>query len=133
MKALEVVTTAKALIADPKHWTKGYLAVDKLGRLTSLRSPQACKWCMSGAIHRAAYNLGGIDEFGVATPEAISVLRDICLTFRALYPEPTDGKRMRYFAQFNDHYKTTHADVMEIFDKAIAHYDGSEPKTMKAL
>jgi hypothetical protein len=126
MKTIALLKAGKAIIAKPENWTKFYLATDKYGRLTPLKSPDACKWCMSGAIHRAAHDLGYVDEYGNPKPGAVDIFNDICETFKVI-----TGKS--FMSIFNDNKYTSHTDVMNVFDRAIAHYSGSEPKTMKML
>jgi hypothetical protein len=123
MKPIDILKTGKAVIANPENWTKFYMATDEYGRMTPLNSPQACKWCMSGALHRAFHELGGVDEHGDPKPGTVEIFRDISNTFSVL-------TGMNFMSVYNDHRTTTHTDVMNIFDRAIAHYEGSEEKTV---
>jgi hypothetical protein len=40
------------LLTDASRWTKNHYAIDTEGRPVQSRSPQAARWCLSGAICR---------------------------------------------------------------------------------
>ena len=43
---------AYQLLEKPDSWTQVFFARDKNGEDVDLDSPQACKWCLMGAINR---------------------------------------------------------------------------------
>ena len=53
----QVLINARALIADPAHWTSRTLACTAEGQSVAWYDPSATKWCAQGAIYRAAYDL----------------------------------------------------------------------------
>ena len=55
MKPSELLAKAKAVIADPKHWTKGWYAQDAKGRSTRPAKSNAVCWCSAGAIIKVAH------------------------------------------------------------------------------
>jgi hypothetical protein len=55
----QVLINARALIADPAHWTRSFLACNAAGHPVAWYAPTAAKWCAMGAIYRGAYELVG--------------------------------------------------------------------------
>jgi hypothetical protein len=55
----QVLINARALIADPAHWTRGTIARTANGRKVEWHDQSATKWCAMGAMYRAAYDLVG--------------------------------------------------------------------------
>jgi len=95
----ENLIAAKALIDTPEKWGKGPNGID----------PPPCGKCVMNACNAAA------DRTAVEF-ELYGVLRDALL----------DGdwhNQSLPLAAFNDHPDTTHADIMALFDRAIAAQD----------
>ena len=64
----QVLINARALIADPAHWTRGKIARTANGRKVEWHDQSATKWCAMGAMYRAAYDLvgeGNDDALGI--------------------------------------------------------------------
>ena len=70
-----VLARARALIADPKHWTQRWYARDKRNRRVKATASDATQWCAAGAIQAvvptndlfyAAYRVLD-DQFGFPT------------------------------------------------------------------
>ena len=55
----QVLINARALIADPAHWTRSFLACNATGHPVAWYDPAAAKWCAMGAIYRGASELVG--------------------------------------------------------------------------
>lgn len=91
----EILIAAKAKISDPDKWTQGSFAKDKMGYEVSYKSPRAVCWCSMGAVASVQ------DGFRA----------------RALF-KVCPGKSS--VAAYNDKPTTTHADIMKLFDDAIA-------------
>lgn len=88
----EDLIAAKALIDTPEKWGKG-----------SPRRPAGCL-CAMDALTKGVYRRFGFNRFSAAE----SVLK-------------ANLKRgAKHIAQFNDWPSTTHADIMALFDRAIA-------------
>lgn len=102
-KPSEILIAAKAVIADPKHWTKGAIAKNSDGYSTYVSSETASCWCSVGAYYRVAE---AIDE----TPIAITA-------FETLTRAATAFGRFLSVADMND--ASDHATVMSVWDKAI--------------
>ena len=112
-KATEVLMSAKELIQ--KGFTKDVIARDSMGAATHSGDPNAVCWCSVGAInkavrdHEAAYCL-------VGTRPVNTVAYDLA---QAHCPLHSNGRRME-LDEFNDSAWTTQADVVALFDAAIA-------------
>ena len=99
--------TALELLSDPTKWIKGSYAHDKDGHLVSPSRPEACSWCLEGALV-AVYGYGGMldRESTVAAALPEEIMREWTVGSKRLVPF------------FNDHPKTTHAMVLEVLQKA---------------
>jgi hypothetical protein len=95
MTALDKLRAARDLISDPERWTQGTIARDWTGKQTTADAVDAFCWCAIGALEKVASN---------AQP------------FRALRWAMPSGYRS--IVSFNDTH--THAEVLALFDKAIA-------------
>ena len=98
---LSVLRSAKELISTPERWTRGEMARDEAGRCVSHSDDAAVSWCIEGAIWRSVKH----EESRFNALQALS---------RELPVE------LRWPHVFNDYDDTTHADVMELFDRTIA-------------
>jgi hypothetical protein len=99
---LEVLKAARKRIEKPEAWTTGSLARTFLGFDVGEQHPDACCWCAIGAVY--------------SVPAVVLGARDIAheAMERALPPGFDAVER------FNDNRYTTHADVLALFDRAIA-------------
>jgi len=95
MNALEVLTSARALISDPARWTQGHAARDTSGSFTGATRDDATCWCTIGACVRVAD--GGFSEH-------------VCELL-------TRAAGTSQIGSFNDTH--THAEVLAMFDQAI--------------
>ena len=96
---------AKALIDTPEKWCKLSVAEDANGNPVDPESSQACCFCSHGAVRRVTRST-----------------YDRLAAFKALEqatPRPW-WHRTSNVTSFNDHPYATHADVMALFDRAIA-------------
>lgn len=109
MNPLEIVKAAKTKLANPKAWIKGSLARDKSGRQVNPVSPDAVCWCLIGAMH--SVNTGSPSGCVVGT-EAYDAIR------------VSTPNHWPWLQEFNDCEGTTHADVIETLDRAIASLGG---------
>jgi hypothetical protein len=62
---VQVLITARALIADKKHWTQKAFARDKCGRKVSPVSEEATRFCALGAVMRANKICTGLEYHGL--------------------------------------------------------------------
>jgi len=102
----QVLINARALIADPAHWTRGTLACTANGRRVAWHDQSATKWCALGAIYRAAYDLVGDPK------EAMRIGNEVARSI----------SRTRWFGGrlpiMND--TRGHTAVLAAFDKALS-------------
>jgi hypothetical protein len=124
--ALGILTKARELLSDPERWTKGCAArTASPGKGLSgihvdpTHASAAC-WCSIGALRRAAghKNVDGTSYYGPATfPAYLSALR---ILGKAIEPGCEAHNATMVVAVTNDAENTKHADVLAMFDKAIA-------------
>jgi hypothetical protein len=98
-RAGNLLRRAKALIADPKDWTQEGVYMTDDGCM-----------CAAGALN-SAYTLTELDDFTVDT-----AYRCIKTCLKKVYPYALIGT-------YNDDPKTTHSDIMNLFDDAAAMAD----------
>jgi hypothetical protein len=102
MTPLETLKAARQLITDPAKWTQGEAARDHNGKGVLAYGEDAVCFCALGAIR----NVVGMDD------DAFDLVFD---TFR-------DKAKVKLVACFNDTH--THAEVLALFDAAIAELEG---------
>ena len=102
MKPSELLIKAKAVIADPKHWTQGQYAKDVKGYSTGPSTPDAVCWCSLGALHAVAHEEHTYDARFAAT----RYLSDVAAECGYIG-----------IPDFNDN--SSHEAVMKAWDKAI--------------
>ena len=98
MKSSKLLTKARALIADPKHWTQNCSARNQQGVAVYSRDDEAFSYCMMAATHKVATGPGKIVESQLYLRKAIN---------------------SSSLSAFNDAPERTHAQVLAAFDKAI--------------
>jgi hypothetical protein len=114
MDALEVLQQARALISDPARWTQGFWARDRNGAECSLENPYVCRWCAAGAINKVTplVSQGGVRGDALVELEyAVADLLNILLSSEIL------------LFDYNDTH--THAEVLALFDAAIARLESA--------
>lgn len=116
---VEVLERALDLLSDPAKWTKSALAKDAIGKSVQPYEPTATCFCMMGAMERAARGIlenHQIREFYAnehaldAEVEAQIMVSHVLKARRGIYSIPG----------FNDHYNTTHDEVVSIMTEALA-------------
>lgn len=101
MTTAEALAAGRKLIDTPEKWCKGSYAMTKRRRAVGPLEPTAACFCAAGA--------------------CLVVTGDLWNAAR----EALDRQVSEHFCggtatTFNDHHLTTHADVMALFDRAIA-------------
>lgn len=108
-----ILVKARELIASAPNWTQGRFAVDRHGGHTDYYQSTAHSFCMLGALRRADYELSGSAPenflFSKAYDHAIVLLEDDSAV------KARGGSAWR----FNDSVRTTHKEVLNVFDRAI--------------
>lgn len=95
----QILRGARELLSDPKKWTKGKLAKNELGLEVNTQDEAAVCYCAMGAIDKLAGN--DVVRHSAALSWLIAAL-------------PSGNVVL-----FNDAPETTHADILDLFDKAI--------------
>lgn len=96
---------ARELIQNEKNWCKLAPARNKSGACTYLDSPEACKFCAIGALAKVAEANNGRFHNNLVYSMTLDHLS-----------KQLDWKSI---TEFNDDPKTTHQDILSLFDKAI--------------
>lgn len=104
MADAQILRAARALIADPLHWTTASMARDERGVPTYPRSRHAVCWCALGALAQQHYSLTTAN----AENEAL------CVAALELFGT-------RAIGSINDRHG--HAAVLAVYDAAIAKAD----------
>jgi len=102
----QLLIEAKAKIINPNSWIKRFTAEDENGIQVNSRHPNACKFCMVGALSSVApHDYGTYSTYNYRSyTTAFKILSDVTLV-------PV--------SMFNDSPSTTHQDVLAAYDKAI--------------
>lgn len=95
---------ARAFIDTPDKWTKNALSKDASGRNTRYPGGPAVCFCTLGALRQVNNNFN----------------REMTLMGKLAAHVPGDSFDP---VGYNDDFETTHADVLALFDKAIASCD----------
>ena len=110
----EILSIARVKIRNEKNWLKGQSTEKSNGDFAHPSSAKACKWCALGAV-RSVFK-EGTEEHSFDTAMDEHMFQTAMFTLSKF----TDCKNI---AAFNDHSETTHADIIAVFDKAIAAID----------
>lgn len=101
----ETLRAARAVIAEPEHWTKGAFArpSKSSSKEVPVTNPEAGAWCALGALRK----VDGPYEWQARATLAKAI---------------TNGKstESEYVWKFNDASRRRHPDILDAFDRAIA-------------
>ena len=105
MSALEILTSARALIASPDNWTQYGMARTALNEFVEIDDSEACKFCAVGAVYK-----NGHDNFELEC-ESLEALASV------LHPDELDDDwdhwdHEEIITSYNDAF--SHASVVEI-------------------
>jgi hypothetical protein len=114
----QILTRARALIANEVNWTRRALARDEAGRLCEWNEPRAVRFCALGALVRAASLLirNEYSAHALAMEAARQLLQDSRRTGSCL-PMINDNEG--------------HAAVLALFDAALSR-EAQHPKSDRA-
>lgn len=120
----EVLQRARELIADENNWCQGVYALNRHGRIVNVEDRFAVRFCMNGALARAA----GLSINEVEKGEIMRHLRPFL-----------NGNNLHFAHRFNDTH--AHAEVLAAFDKAISslherespNTSGEQPRSQEGL
>lgn len=103
---VDVLMQARAKIEKRENWIKGRFAADKAGFEVFSDEPGACRFCAIGSL--------------LATPCSQEEYEE-ARNFLFVAMEERDRRAYGYsLAGYNDDPKTTHEDILNLFDRAIA-------------
>lgn len=108
-KIIELLKAAKTTISDPKNWIKGTFSANEYDVPVFDIDPSACKWCAAGAVRHHFYKN---DKFMKIYNVHYDAIRELNNSLER-YNDIID------IVEFNDAEKTTHEDVMKLFDRTI--------------
>lgn len=111
-----ILRDARALIAEPRFWIQGGLSAVLKGSAETYEHvihPRARCFCMQGAVCKALGMQHIPDHPGPRYNHAIGALKHAIDTFSA-------DHEFFEVANFNDDPRTTHEEVLAVFDMAIA-------------
>ena len=125
MKTYDVLVGVRELIKDPDHWTQFTFARDSEGNdWIEPWEPEACQWCVNGAIQRTVF--GEIPAYESAvildydTNNAVQVFLDAVALERFS------------MGSVNVNDKLGHESVMAILDQAIEQLEESDASDNQA-
>jgi hypothetical protein len=128
MNVLDTLTAARNLIADISRWTQGERTIDKLGQICGPSDERAYAWCATGALHKVleadlsdpnpAY-LKAIPAKEALNVAARKLFQNDGTAFICPYIDVNDG-RAGVLALTSDRTAAAHANILKVFDEAIA-------------
>lgn len=121
----DVLSRARARLAEPSRWCRGALADGAGNPLISERHPAAAAWSVLGALYVALYERRGdltlaAHETPASGVEAVAAVRAVA---RALTDSGVDrdhGAACRAIADWADREDRKHAEVVELLTRALA-------------
>lgn len=114
MKASEVLAAARELLSDEKKWTKGYYGKDANGHIREALDKEAVCFCSIGALAVAAKMNTGMTEEPYEDRDRDEMI------FLAQAMGNDYSLHQQTITTFNDKGTTTHEQILEKFDAAIA-------------
>lgn len=113
----EILRSARAIIADPEHWTVGELAITNTGMPVAPDDPYAYAFCAQGAVYRAL-GIGRPDQVSIRAVRALNKQLPACVF---LTDFNDDDEAHRDDGDTDDGASAkAHAAVLAVFDRAIA-------------
>ncbi len=106
MSPLELLRVARERLASPEGWTREVYARNASGERVPFSSPDACSFCVRGAVLVVSKGVG-----------VLTYSNTIAALLKAL---PSPWRETELMSDFNDAPTTTRADVLALFDRAIA-------------
>jgi hypothetical protein len=115
---LEIYLTAKALLATKEQWTQGNYAVRADQEGVDLDDPEACAFCLHGALLKAANPIPNpVSPYTIYNTIYDVIEKQI---YNTIYDVVGKQFGRCNLATFNDAKETTYEDVIRVLDEAIA-------------
>lgn len=109
----DVLTRARALIETPERWTRGTFARDEDGLPVLMISPEATRFCLLGAVRRAATKVNVMSKVKIGvSPISMLVSDELRATISEAY-------EIEAVSDWNDKSFRTHGQVLWAIDKTI--------------
>lgn len=118
-EVLAALRGARALIAHPDNWVKGVAARDSESNEVETDSARATCFCTVGALHKSLLVAGKGENVELYMEARSQLIRH----------RPDNSAGLVYF---NDAPTTTHADVLGMFDRAIAELEKNSASPKEA-
>ena len=114
-EAKAILLDGKAIISNPEDWGKHAHGYDATGQSVEPISPKACRWCAYGTLNKARYDGGySIKALNLARLELANIIQPLVDKSSISF-----GFCFGIITSHNDAERTTHAEIMEVFDEAI--------------
>lgn len=110
--AAELLDEAALILADERRWTRGAHAKDADGIAVDPCAPEACAWCLEGAVLAAVPRLTNRDP--LATYASASAIHAMVQEVRRI----KRNSNVQSVYDWNDDRFTRHADVLSVARKA---------------
>jgi len=108
----EMLRAVKTLIAKPENWTQNTAARDKRGMAIYIEAPEACSFCLSGALDRVTY-----DNRAPNSTTHFELLNLRRKSSDLLSTTLMSTKFVNHYIRYND--TVSHREVIELLDRAI--------------
>ena len=112
-----LIQKTRTLIERKENWTKGAFARNFGGYVVESASNDAVCWCVSGALRRVF-----AQEDAEAKTDKMYEKNNVFEQLNEVIKEGTKGV-FGMISAFNDDSKTTHEDVLRVFDRVIEKYE----------
>ena len=116
---MKILKKAREIITPKERWAKGFLAKDRNNYPVSPTSFRAICFCAEGAIGKASDLLQGDLGSSCSEDQIVHAARIQTRATDMLDSEVFQAYGM-HVSDWNDHSETTHEDVLDMFDRAIA-------------
>ena len=112
MNAKQILVKAKGFIDSPEKWCKGHYTADASGNYVEyFKSTRVVSRCIRCAL-LMAIGVNKVDgKTNINENEELMPVEKLLLSFQKT--------GFKFLAALNDHNDTNHADIMDLFDKAI--------------
>ena len=127
MQAIEYLKRARNLLDKPENWTGDIYARKSSGVPTRINSPDACRWCLTGALIKVSDKNNG-NEDDIELIDAICDMDDgfkdatkilYCALGHKYENFCSQSVMSSFVSNFNDADDTTHLDIIDLLDTAI--------------
>lgn len=109
MTVLQALKKARKLIEKEENWTRKVSARDARGKEVEAIANEAVCWCAYGALERVCTRKKG---------DVVAWAWSLIALWDSIPVKPRVGKLV--LSAYNDRRTTTHADILALYDRAIA-------------